>query len=147
MDLIVRDSETVVERDRAAGKCSGNFDAQDRFGAALIHAKRFELEFVFLDRFRCPTSDVDLAMSHSIFIANNCVVGEAVHDCSHIVGVARGDVPLNDGRQIHLFVRDGGAGWAGKMDDFEALEADFAAPFFEIGGRIIERVAEFDQHV
>ena len=30
------------------------------------------------------------------------------------------------------------------MDDFEALEADFAAPFFEIGGRIIERVAEFD---
>ena len=47
----------------------------------------------------------------------------------------------------YLLVRDGRAGWAGKMDDFEALEADFAAPFFEIGGRIIERVAEFDQHV
>jgi hypothetical protein len=30
------------------------------------------------------------------------------------------------------------------MDDFEAREADFAAPFFKIGGRIIERVAEFD---
>jgi len=61
--------------------------------------------------------------------------------------VARVDVPRNDGRQIHLFVRDGRARWAGKVDDFEALEADFAAPFFEIGGRIIERVAEFDQHV
>src|SRR5262245_54149979 len=47
----------------------------------------------------------------------------------------------------YLFVRDGGAGWARKMDDFEAFEADFAAPFFEIGGGVIERVAEFDQHV
>ena len=120
---------------------------ENRFGAALIRAEWFELEFVFLDRFRCPTSDVDLAMSRCVFIANNCVVGEAVHDCSHIVRVARVDVPRNDGRQIHLFVSDGRAGWAGKMDDFEALEADFAAPFFEIGGRIIERVAEFDQHV
>ena len=36
----------------------------------------------------------------------------------------------------YLLVRDGGAGWAGKMDDFEALEADFAAPFFKIGSRI-----------
>ena len=53
--------------------------------------------------------------------------------------VARVDVPRNDGRQIHLLVRDGRAGGAGKMDDFEALEADCAAPFFEIGGRIIER--------
>ena len=44
-----------------------------------------------------------------------------------------------------LLVRDRRAGWAGKMNDFEALEANFAAPFFEIGGRIIERVAEFDQ--
>jgi hypothetical protein len=47
----------------------------------------------------------------------------------------------------YLLVRDCRARWAGKMDDFEALEADFATPFFEIGGRIIERVAEFDQHV
>ena len=86
-------------------------------------------------------------MSHCVFIANNGVVGEAVHDSFHIVRVAGFDVTSNDGRQIHLFVRDGRAGWAGKMDDFEALEADFAAPFFEIGGRIIERVAEFDQHV
>ena len=46
-----------------------------------------------------------------------------------------------------LLVRDRGAGWARKMDDFEAPEADFAAPLFEIGGRIIERVAEFNQHV
>ena len=45
------------------------------------------------------------------------------------------------------FVSDSGARWAGKMDDLEAFEADFAAPFFEIDRRIIERVAEFDQHV
>ena len=31
------------------------------------------------------------------------------------------------------------------MNDFETVEADFAAPFLEIGGGIIERVAEFDQ--
>ena len=42
----------------------------------------------------------------------------------------------------YLLVRDCGAGRAGKIDDFEALEADFATPFFEIGGRIIERIAE-----
>ena len=47
----------------------------------------------------------------------------------------------------YLLVRDRRAGWARKMDNFEAVEADFAAPFLEIGGRIIERVAEFDQHV
>ena|SRR5690242_17073373 len=45
------------------------------------------------------------------------------------------------------FVRNRSAGWAGKMDDLEAFEADFAAPFFEIGRRIVERVAEFKQHV
>ena len=33
------------------------------------------------------------------------------------------------------------------MDDFEAIEADFAAQFFKIGGRVIERVAEFDQKI
>ena len=105
------------------------------------------MEFVFLDRFRCPTSDFDPAMSRCVFIANDGVGGEAVHDCFDIVRVAGGDVALNDRRQIHLFVRDGRARWAGEVEHFEALEADFAAPFFEIGGRIIERVAEFDQHV
>ena len=45
------------------------------------------------------------------------------------------------------FVSDSGARWAGKMDDLETFEADFAAPFFEISRRIIEHVAEFDQHV
>ena len=113
----------------------------------LNRAKRFELEFVFLDRFRCPTSDVDLSMSRCVFIANNGVVGEAVHDSFHIVCVAGGDVALNDGRRIHLFVRNRRTRWAGEMEHFEALEADFAGPFFKIGGRIIERVAEFDQHV
>ena len=44
----------------------------------------------------------------------------------------------------YLLVRDRSAGWAGKMDDFEAIEAGFVAPFFKIGGRIIERVAEFE---
>ena len=92
-------------------------------------------------------SDVDLAMSRCVFIANNGVGGEAVHDCSDIVRVAGIDVPLNDKRQIHLFVRNRGARRASEVEHVEALEADFAAPFLEIGGRIIERVAEFDQHV
>ena len=113
----------------------------------LIRAERFEAEFIFLDRFRCPTSDVYLSMSCRVFIANNGVGGEAGHDCFHVVRIAGADVALNDGRQIHLFVSDRGAGWTGKMDDFEAIEADFATPFFEIGGGIIERVAEFNQHI
>jgi len=46
-----------------------------------------------------------------------------------------------------LCVSDRGVGWAGKVDHFEALKSDFAAPFLEICGGIIERVAEFDQHV
>ena len=46
-----------------------------------------------------------------------------------------------------LLVRDRGAGWAGKMHDFEALEADSAEPFFEIRSGIFEGIAEFDQHV
>ena len=33
------------------------------------------------------------------------------------------------------------------MDYFEAFEADFATPFLEIGAGVIERFAEFDQHV
>jgi hypothetical protein len=113
----------------------------------LVRAERFELEFVFLDRFRCPASDLGLALLRRVLIANNGVVGKTVHDCFYVVRIAGGDVGLNDGRQIHLFVCDCGAGRAGKMDDFEALEADFATPFFEIGGGIIERIAEFDQRV
>ena len=54
---------------------------------------------------------------------------------------------LVPGGSCSLLIRDRRAGWACKMDDFEALEADFAAPFLEIRGRIIERLAEFDQHV
>jgi hypothetical protein len=46
-----------------------------------------------------------------------------------------------------LFVSDRRAGWAGEVDHFEALEADFATPFLEIRGGIIKRVTEFDQHV
>ena len=46
-----------------------------------------------------------------------------------------------------LLVRNCGTRRPGKMDDFKALEADFATPFFKISGGIIERVAEFDQHV
>ena len=100
----------------------------------LIRAERFELEFVFLDRFRCPASDLGLALLHRVLIANNGVVVEAGHDCFHVVRIAGGDVGLNDRRQIHSLVRDRRAGWTGKMDDFEAREADFATPFFEIGG-------------
>ena len=33
------------------------------------------------------------------------------------------------------------------MDHFEAFEAGFATPFLEIGAGVIERFAEFDQHV
>ena len=73
-------------------------------------------------------------MPHCVFIANSSVVGEAVHDSLYIVRVAGGDVVLKDGRQIHLFVRDRGAGWPRKMDNFETVEADFATPFLEIGG-------------
>ena len=46
-----------------------------------------------------------------------------------------------------LLVGDRRARWAGEVDDFEAFEADFAAPFAEVGAGVIERVAEFDQHV
>ena len=113
----------------------------------LLRAERFELEFVFLDRFRYPASDLGLALLHRVLIANNGVVVEAGHDCFHVMRIAGGDVGLNNGRQIHLLVRDRGAGRAGKMDDFEALEADFATPFFEIDGGIVKRIAEFDQHV
>src|SRR6185295_7386931 len=39
------------------------------------------------------------------------------------------------------------AGWAGEMNYLETLEADLTAPLAEIGAGIVERVAEFDQHV
>src|SRR5262245_28974657 len=62
------------------------------------------------------------------------------------VGAASSACPDASG-PAYLFVSDGGARRAGKMDDFEALKSDFAAPSFEIRGGVIERVAEFDQHV
>ena len=34
----------------------------------------------------------------------------------------------------YRLVSDCSTRWAGKMEHFEAFEADFAAPFFEIGG-------------
>ena len=46
-----------------------------------------------------------------------------------------------------LLVGNCGAGRTGTMDYFEAFEADFAAPILEIGAGVIERFAEFDQHV
>jgi len=64
-----------------------------------------------------------------------------------LVGVAALARPNAAGGVPYLFVGDGGAGWACEVNDFETFEADFAAPSFKIGGRIIERIAEFDQHV
>ena len=64
-----------------------------------------------------------------------------------LVGVAALARPNAAGGVPYLFVGDGGAGWACEVNDFETFEADFAAPFFKIGGRVIERVAEFNQHV
>src|SRR5215510_12573900 len=48
---------------------------------------------------------------------------------------------------MRLLIRDGGTGWAGKVNHLEALEADLRAPTAEVGPRIIERIAEFDEHV
>src|ERR1041384_1368784 len=45
------------------------------------------------------------------------------------------------------FVSHRRAGWAGEVNDFKAFEADFAAPLAEVRARIIEGVAEFDEHV
>src|SRR5215472_1526109 len=39
------------------------------------------------------------------------------------------------------------ARWPGQMNHLEALEADLGAPEAEVGARIIEGVAEFDEHV
>src|SRR6185295_9983038 len=45
------------------------------------------------------------------------------------------------------FVSHRRAGWTGEVDDFKALEADFAAPFTEVRAGIIERIAKFDEHI
>ena len=46
-----------------------------------------------------------------------------------------------------LLVSDGGAGWAGEVDDFKAFEAGFATPLAEVRAGIVERFAELDEHV
>ena len=46
-----------------------------------------------------------------------------------------------------LFVGDSGAGGAGEVDGFEAAEAGVFAPILEIGGGVVEGVAEFYEHV
>ena len=48
---------------------------------------------------------------------------------------------------ICLLVGHRRARWPGEVDDFEAFEADFAAPLAEVRAGIIEGVAEFDEHV
>src|SRR5580765_168535 len=48
---------------------------------------------------------------------------------------------------IASFVRDGRAGRACEVDDFKSFEPGFAAPFAEIRAGIVERVAEFNEHV
>ena len=48
---------------------------------------------------------------------------------------------------ICLLVGHCRARWPGKVNNFEAFEADFAAPFAEIGTGIIKGIAEFDEHV
>jgi hypothetical protein len=46
-----------------------------------------------------------------------------------------------------LFVSDRGARWTGEGQDFETCEPGFFAPTNEVGGGVIEGVAEFDEHV
>ena len=71
---------------------------------------------------------------------NKGITGRAITPVGAVLRRAEDGPPTS-------FISDSGARWAGKMDDLKTFEADFAAPFFEIGRRIIERVAEFDQHV
>ena len=69
---------------------------------------------------------------------------QAIHSC----GICSVGVSLDAPRKRPgLFIRDCGARWAGKMNDFKPVKADLTAPFLEIGGRIVERIAELDQHV
>lgn len=49
--------------------------------------------------------------------------------------------------RIALLVRHGGARGAFQRQDLEAAEAGFAAPTDEVGGGVVEGVAELDQHV
>jgi hypothetical protein len=69
--------------------------------------------------------------------------------CKGLPALARAFIrPAPDASGSHdLLVRNCRAGWAGEMDDLEAVKPDLAAPFLEIGGRIIKRITEFDQHV
>src|SRR5262245_35137705 len=46
-----------------------------------------------------------------------------------------------------LLVRDAGARGTTERKDGEAAEAGVAAPALEVGSRVVERVAELDQHV
>jgi hypothetical protein len=48
----------------------------DRLIIAFFGGKRFQLEFVFLDRRRDPAFDVDLTAHGRVFVANDGVVGE-----------------------------------------------------------------------
>ena len=43
-----------------------------------------------------------------------------------------------------LFV---GARWAGKWKDLEARKSNFRTPCTKVGSRLIEGVAQFDEHV
>jgi hypothetical protein len=44
-------------------------------------------------------------------------------------------------------VRDGGAAWAGEVEDFVAFESCFFAPASEVRAAEIKRIAELDEHV
>lgn len=50
-------------------------------------------------------------------------------------------------RYTSSLVRDRSAGGTGAVDYFEALEADFTAPFLEISGGTIEGIAESNKNV
>jgi len=52
------------------------------------------------------------------------------------------------GQSLHeLFVSDGGARGARKMNDIKAVKSDFSAPRAEIRCGVVERVAELNEHV
>ena len=86
---------------------------------------------------------IKLTRAKPAILINDPVVAVFVTSTDAILKGARRGERL----RTYLFVRECSARWACKMDDLEAFEADFAAPFFEVRGRIIECVAEFDQHV
>ncbi len=62
----------------------------------------------------------------------------------------RGRPPRGSGTgagSMRLLVRHRRATRSRERDDLEALEARFGAPFAEVGARVVERIAELDQHV